>query len=319
MLKKFSTTQLLILLVILGGIVAVVKMSASLKSERTFRDVLVEIDSSQVTEILIMPKQTEGPKPEVRLYKDDQTWRVDLPTGKTVVVGNDQINGMIQQIEAIKPKRLASKKEEKWTDYEVAEENGTRVKVKQGSETTLDIFIGKFSFQQQPQSMTTYVRLAEDVETYAVDGFLSATFNRDANSFRDKQLVKDDWKNWTSISSISPTAGMWQLAKDQTGSWALNGAPADSTKVTQTLPQLANLFGSEFVDGFTPSGNAAYELTIESASAGTITVQGFALDTATVVLHSSLNPDAYFDGKGGLVDRVFVGADKFLAGAPEGM
>ena len=316
MLKKFTITQLLILLMILGGIVAVVKMNASLNSERTFRDVLVEIDSSKVSEILIIPKQNEGPKPEVKLYKDDLTWRVDLPTGKTVIVGNDQINSMIEQIEAIKPKRLASKKEEKWTDYEVSDETGTRVKVKEGGETTLDIFIGKFSFQQQAQSITTYVRLAEDVETYAVDGFLSATFNRDANSFRDKQIVKDDWKNWSRVSCISPATGMWELAKDQSGNWALNGVPADSTKVTQSLPQMANLFGSEFVDGFTPSGNAAYELTIESSSAGTITVRGFALDSANVVINSSLNPDGYFDGKGGLVDRVFVGVEKFLAGEP---
>ncbi len=313
MLKKFTTTQLLILLVVLGGLVAVVKMSSSFKSERTFRDVLVQIDSSKVTEIYIVPKKKAGEeKPDVKLYKEGPTWRVDLPTGKTAVVGTDQIAGMIDQLESIKPKRLASKKEEKWTDYEVTGETATHLKVKEGGETTLDMYIGKFSFQQQPQSMTTYVRLEGDIETYAVDGFLDATFNRDANSFRDKQIVKDDWKNWTSVSCISPTTGMYELSKDGTGNWLLNGAPADSTKVTRTLTQMGNLFGGEFVDGFQPSGGGAYELNIESSSAGTITVKGYALDSANVVLHSSLNPDGYFDGKGGLTDRVFVGPDKFM-------
>ena len=49
-------------------IVAVIFISQSGKNERTFREVLVDIDTSAVTEVLIYPK-SKNPN-EVKLFKD---------------------------------------------------------------------------------------------------------------------------------------------------------------------------------------------------------------------------------------------------------
>ncbi|MDZ7624223.1 MAG: hypothetical protein U5J96_07255 [Ignavibacteriaceae bacterium] len=75
------------------------------KSERTFRDVLVNIDTSAVTEILIYPKSQSHK--EVKLYKDKDEWRVTLPSGGNAKVANQRISDLFTQLEAIKPKRLS--------------------------------------------------------------------------------------------------------------------------------------------------------------------------------------------------------------------
>ena len=58
------------------------------------------------------------------------------------------------------------------------------------------MIIGKFTFKQQGRITTSYVRLAEEDDTYATDGILSMTFNQGINTWRDKTVIKgnkDDW------------------------------------------------------------------------------------------------------------------------------
>lgn len=54
--------------------------------------------------------------------------------------------------------------------------------------------IGKFAFQQ-PRSMSTFVKLAGDIDIYEVEGFLDMIFNKTSNDFRDETIIKSDRKN----------------------------------------------------------------------------------------------------------------------------
>ncbi|MCW8810839.1 MAG: hypothetical protein OQK64_07780, partial [Ignavibacteriaceae bacterium] len=71
------------------------------KNERTFREVLVDIDTTAVTEILIYPKSQEHK--EVKLFKDGENWQVTLPSGKTAKVPDQKIRDVLKQLLAIKP------------------------------------------------------------------------------------------------------------------------------------------------------------------------------------------------------------------------
>lgn len=277
------------------------------KNERTFRQVLVDIDTSSVTEILIYPKSQNHQ--EVKLFKSDDGWKVNLASGKTANVSDKRISDLYMQLLAILPKRLAARDEAKWNEFQV-DSTGSRVKVIEGSEVTLDLIIGRFSFQQ-PRTMNTFVRLYNDTDVYEVDGFLDMTFNQGVNSFRDGTLVNADYNNWTQLQFNYPADSSFQLMK--TGDdWLVNGVKADSSKTVNYLRRLSKLTNSSFIDDFNPEKfiNPTYSLSISTADLQFTELKGFA-DTTQYVIHSSENPEAYFDGNS-VGKTMFVGKSEFL-------
>ncbi|HEY6625514.1 MAG TPA: DUF4340 domain-containing protein, partial [Ignavibacteriaceae bacterium] len=272
------------------------------KSERTFRDVLVNIDTSAVTEILIYPKSQNHK--EVKLYKDNDEWRVTLPSGGNAKVAKQRISDLFTQLEAIKPKRLAARDESKWSELQV-DSTGSRVKVFQGSKLSLDLVIGRFSFQQ-PRTMNTFVRLYNDKDVYEVDGFLDMTFNQGANIFREGTVIKSDQNSWQQIQFTYPADSSFQLVKSG-NDWLLNGKVTDSLKTTNYLNRLANLSNNNFVNDvkIDPASAPTFSINITTTDLKFIEIKGYQ-DSTHFVIHSSQNPEAWFDGSS-LSKTIFVG------------
>jgi hypothetical protein len=277
------------------------------KNERTFREVLVDIDTSSVTEILIYPKSH---KPnEVKLFKENNEWHVSLPSGGSAKVTNQRMSSLFSQLLAIQPKRLAAREESKWNELQV-DSTGSRVKVFEGSDLTLDLVVGRFSFQQ-PRTMNTFVRLYNDKDVYEVDGFLDMTFNQGANTFRDGTIINSDYNNWKQIQFVYPADSSFQLVN--TGStWLLNGKSTDSLKTVNYLNRLRNLSNTSFIDDvkINTAAQPTYSLNITTSDMKFIEVKCF-VDSTSSFIHSSQNPDAWFDGTS-LTKTVFVGKSAFL-------
>jgi hypothetical protein len=269
--------------------------------------VLVDIDTSKVTEILIYPKSQNHK--EVKLYKEKDGWRVTLPSGSNAKVVNERISNLFAQLHAIKPKRLAARDESKWKELQV-DSTGSRVKVFQGSNLTLDLIVGRFSFQQ-PRTMNTFVRLYNDIDVYEVDGFLDMMFNQGANIFRDGTIIKSDYKNWQQLQFIYPADSSFQLVNNSNG-WQLNGTQADSLKTVNFLTRLANLSNTNFRDDIKidPSTPPTFSLNITTKELQFIEVKGFK-DSTTFLINSSQNPDTWFDGNS-LSNTLFVSKSSLL-------
>jgi len=292
---------------ILLVVVAFLFLFQSGKDERTFREVLVDIDTSAVTEILIYPKAKEHG--EVKLFLDNDEWKVTLPTGGTAKVTNQRMTSLFAQLLAIQPKRLAARDESKWTELQV-DSTGSRVKVFEGSDLVLDLVIGRFSFQQ-PRTMNTFVRLYNDKDVYEVDGFLDMTFNQGANVFRDGTIINSDYNNWQQLQFVYPADSSFQLVKSA-NEWVLNGQPTDSTKTANYLNRLRNLSNTNFIDNPNISQTTAptFTLNITTKDLQFIEVKCYQ-DSTTTIIHSSENPEAYFDGAS-LTKTIFVGKSAFL-------
>jgi len=277
-------------------------------SERTFRSALVDIDSSAVTEILIHPASKSNN--DVRIFKEGENWKVTLASGKTANADDRKINEIFFQLMSIKPERLAARGQDKWNEFQV-DSTGTRVEVKEGSETTLDIILGRFAFQQ-PRTMNTYVRLANDTDVYEVPGFLSMTFNQGADSFRDATIIKDDYNNWQQLTFTYPADSSFQLI-NKGSQWMVNASPADSVKTANYLRRIANFNGSGFIDepGINENTIPAYTLNITTKDLNFIEVKAY-IDSTNYIIHSSKNPDVYFDGKT-TGKNLFVGKSEFLS------
>lgn len=304
---KINNKTLALLFAALLVIVILFVLLDSGKNERTFRQVLVDIDTSSVTEILIYPKSQNHQ--EVKLFKSADGWKVTLASGNTANVADKRISDLYTQLLAILPKRLAARDEGKWNELQV-DSTGSRVKVLEGSEVTLDLVIGRFSFQQ-PRTMNTFVRLYNDTDVYEVDGFLDMTFNQGANSFRDGTVINDDFNSWTQLQFNYPADSSFRLIK--TGDdWFLNDVKADSSKTVNYLRRLSKLSNSSFIDDFNPENfiNPTYTLNISTADLQFIELKGIA-DSTRYLVHSSENPEACFDGNS-VGKTIFVGKSEFL-------
>jgi hypothetical protein len=278
------------------------------KKERTFREVLVDIDTSAVTEILIYPKSQNHK--EIKLFKEEKKWKVVLTENKTASVSDSRITDVFNQMHAVKPLRLAARGDEKWNEFQV-DSTGSRVIVKEGNKTTLDIVIGRFLFQQ-PRNMSTYVRLFNDSDVYVVDGFLDMTFNQDAGIFRDGTIVNDDYNNWQQLQFTYPSDSSFTISK--TGNdWFFNGIKTDSVKTTNYLTRLSRLTNNNFIDDSNPTDETipTYKLNITTSDLNFIEITAYK-DDELYVIHSSQNPEAFFDGNsaGG---NIFVGRSSFIS------
>ena len=304
---KINNKTLAFLFVALLVVVILFVILEGGKNERTFRQVLVDIDTSSVTEILIYPKSQNHQ--EVKLFRSEDGWKVNLASGKTANVADKRISDLYLQLLAIQPKRLAARGEAKWNEFQV-DSTGSRVKVIEGSDVTLDLVIGRFSFQQ-PRTMNTFVRLYNDTDVYEVDGFLDMTFNQGSNSFRDGTLINADFNGWTQLQFNYPADSSFQLLK--TGDdWFVNDVKADSSKTVNYLRKLSKFSNSSFIDDFNPENfiNPTYSLNITTADLKFIELKGFA-DSIQYVIQSSENPEAFFDGNS-IGKTIFVGKSEFL-------
>lgn len=262
--------------------------------ERTFEKNIVNIDTSRVTAISIFPKVTDHK--EVKLFKEGNYWKVKLDNNKSVPAEFSKVKNVLNQLVQIKSNSVAAQEENKWGEFKV-DSSGTRVQVHEGNSTTLDIIIGKFTFQQ-PRTALSYVRLKGDKIVYEVVGFLEYSFNQKANDFRNSTLINDDLNNWKRLTFTYPSDSSFQIIKDSSGYWTINGVKTDSIKTIGVLRNLSHLSSSSFLDDFDQSAfrKANYTLTIESSALGVITLTASA-DVDQFIIRSSQNPDGYFDGK----------------------
>lgn len=311
MSSSFSNKTLVIVFVVLLVAAGIYFLAGGKGEDRTFTSHLAaEIDTAAVDEILLYPASEQHS--EVRLFKEDGGWKVNLDSEQTTAVDQKKINIIFETLEALRPRRLVARSEEHWAKYDV-DDTGTRVKVLEDGDITADVVIGRFQFQQ-PRTMLSYVRLQDDATVYEVEGYLDAVFNRGVNNFRDNTVLQDNHLLWSSVEFDYP--GDSSFAMEKRGfQWYLNGEPTDSVMTFQELRRIARLSSQDFVDYPAEGvidGQPEYKVTVERAEGEPIVVEAYE-DGANLYIHSSLNPTAWFDGnKGKLRETLFTSPEKFF-------
>ncbi|MCD4732514.1 MAG: DUF4340 domain-containing protein [Bacteroidales bacterium] len=321
MLSKFLNTKtLIILLVILGGIYLITKLTE--KEDRTFRSEMVTIDSADVTKIIISPKLGSDGQ-EVIITKTGYEWKLESE-GKTYKADPSSIKNVLAELMRMKSERVAAVDESKWNEYEVSDSTGTRIQLFKNKKMIADLYVGKFDYSQPkgPQNpyqqnrgkMSTYVRPAEDKAVYVVDGFIKMSIQPSVNAYRDKTLFASNKDDLTKITFNYSTYDNFVLSKEE-GKWFLNGVPTDSIKTAGYLDKLARVTSSNFIDEVEPfSHSPAFQVKIEGNNILPVELKAFPADTTNkFVITSSRVPDAKYSGlKAGLFDRIFVDRSEFF-------
>lgn len=265
------------------------------KDERTFTPEIVQVDSTKITSIVLHPKADS--LAEFTLEKKDSTWTVGK-NGKTYPAEMEAVQNLLANLALVKTSYVASKSKEKWAEFEVEEGKASRVTAYAGKKVLADFFVGKFNFNQAAQQMTTFFRLADGDEVYAVDGMAGLGFGQGIAAYRDKQVLALDIHAVESLKYENSPG--YEVAKTATG-WKLNGVePLDSNTVRDFLLNLRKMSGDEFVQNFDPakeSGKLYKTLTISGKAMPEPVFVRCWRDTTRekpFVIESSQFPDAFF-------------------------
>lgn len=315
MFKKFTSGILIIILIVLMVIYLVVRYTGS--DDRTFRDKILSFDPAAVTQILVKdPKSGQEPV-DIRL--EGGKWVVKAG-GHDYNADTNVVKNILKQLSDMPTKRYAGKGKDAWVKYELTDTSASLVTVKASEKTVAEILIGKFNYnipkdqQQQMQSrqprgeMTSFVRLPDEKEVYAVDGYLKMTFSGKTDSYRYRNLVSVNPSDITRITINEP--GSKKVLDSQEGKWLMDGIPADSIKVAKYRSALGRLSGSKFVDLEGGQSYPAYSLMIEGNNFTPVELQAYPVADTNVayVISSSANPGSFFNGKeGGLFKKIWQG------------
>jgi len=315
MFRKLNTRSLVIVFVVLLGIVVLVNVIDSKKGDRSFKEELFAADTSKITAIHI----TSPLKPDekVVLLKKDQQWVVQKGN-KTYTADENAVNGILAGLGEMKVKSIAASGKDNYKKFELTDSTAVHVLIKSNKKTLEELWIGKFSYQQpqtqspyaynQQGTMTTYVRTEGDKNIYTVDGFLRMTFSADINNYRDKKLVEMNKADITVVKFNYPADSSFVLQKEN-NHWNVAGEPADSASVEKFLTNLARLTSYTIVDEedlqlVSPS----HEVVIEGNNLDSqLTISAYPNGENQYVIHSSENPETYFDSEAnGLFNKIFI-------------
>jgi len=309
MFKKLNFKTLAIIFGILLVLAVLSQLSKFGSSDSNFKSEIVKIDTSKITAIYL---KSESIPNEIKIVRNGKLWTI-VSNGKSLATDQQAVSGMINELAGIKAERVAATDKSEWETYKVTDSAGIKVRVEEGSEIIADIIIGKFSYQQNPQKFSTYVRLNNEVEVYSVQGFLSMTFGRGLSDLLDKTLVNTNAANITRITYTYPGDTSFVL-ENVMNQWKIGDNIADSAKTAQYLQSLAHLTSSEIAHEAAIQGAQLFTVKIEGNSMKPIELKAFASDTITKwLIISDQNPGTRFAGsKSDIVSKIFASKQQFL-------
>jgi hypothetical protein len=310
MYKKLNFKTLLILFSILLTLVLITLYVNKQNGERNFNSNIVNVDTAKISAIYIKPINSPN---ETKISRNGNSWTF-LQNGKNIRTDKQAIMGMIIELSNIKAERVAATEKSEWETYKVTDSTATRVRVEEGGKITADFMVGKFSYQQNPQKFSTYVRLTGEDEVYSVPGYMSMTFGRGINDLRDKTVANFNVANITRITYTYPGDSSFILTAG-TNNWKIGENYTDSAKTAQYLNGLANLSSYDMVADNAQTGPLLFTAKIEGNSITPFEIKAFASDSVTkYIVTSDQNPETRFSGaNGNIISKVFASQKQFFA------
>ena len=288
MLKKLNTKTLLVLLIALVAIVAMAVWSKDSAPKSTLPARVVEVDSSAIDRLVIKPVDGEA----YELIRTLGKWKLKLTDGRLVAVESKALNNSFSSLLNVAPKRIVTRKEEKWESYELTEQLATKVSFYKGSELAGGLLIGKIDFNQQTNTMSNFVRREGENEVFVCDAPLTFDWKKKPSDWRNKSLTKS---SISSIAKVTASGAMnFSLVKDDLSGWSTQGIEMDSTQIMSYVTGLANLTTKEFADNVLPNQLENPMQTLEIyTELEDITLSVYSLQDRQLI-HSSANAENVF-------------------------
>lgn len=226
---------------------------------KAFSAAVVQFDSTKIDRILI----EQPAKPAVELKLEGKIWNVVLAEGKTFPADRQTVMNSLGELTGMKIKALATRDAEKFGRFQV-DSTGTTVRVFSSGKEKAAVVLGKFNFVSRSE-FNTYVRNAASNEVFAVEGFISSTFNREADNWRDKKVWEIREDAIRQIELIFPGDSSWAAFKADGNKWISVSDTLDDFKSGQLVRQVTSISATQFDDAISPaevSGSPKYTIKV---------------------------------------------------------
>jgi len=318
MFRKLNPLVLLALLALLAVAVVLIIRHDTRRQQGSFARELVNADRAKTTSIVIIPRgMTED---AITIEKKNDRWMVGSH-GKMFNANLEQIEQVFRVITPMIPKQLVSRDKDNWTEYEVTDMLGTRVKVYEGRRLTREFIFGKLDFQQQmvqgqPRPiLNTFVRLAGQDDVYLVDGFLGSAFPAVLRQYRDQGVIRVNSGDIEKISVQAHDDFDYELTREGTV-WLFNGRPADSANMAFYVNSFSALRSNEFVEEKAEGWLTipSHTMTIQRKTEVPVEIRAYPADTTyRYFITSTQNPGAVFNGShNDLFESIFYPIEFFF-------
>ena len=285
-----------VLLLILAGLLAIYGLSKvfSGSDDSSFDPEFIKVDKDAVTKVVIRSKADNFE--EAVLKKSDNGWTI-TKNNKTYQASQESVDNLMTHLASVKTNFIAAKSADKLPEYELNAEQASRITVYAGNKVLTDFYVGKFSVNQQAQQITSYFRLADQNDVYAVQGMAGMMLGQGIGSYRNKKILDLDISSIQSLNYEGDAA--YQVVKSN-GQWLLdNSIELDTAKVKNFLMNLKSMSGDEFVDfdDNQTSDKLLKKLTINGSNMDEpVIVRCWKSETLEkpFVIQSSQYPESYF-------------------------
>lgn len=321
MSSRFDNKKLFYLL---AGLIVILLITFLIKIPRensTLRSRIADFDTSAVNKILIYPKSGKGGSFEFERSYNKWVVKQGNIVSATRAGAAQNIFGEVLNL---KPQSLAAVSKSKWKEFELTDSLATRITfLDRKGKTLADLMVGKMSYRQQDNpyagyggnnvQVTSFVRLYNEKNVYAVEGFISFSFNTKFDDWRDKTFIRSDKKDITKITFTYPADSSYTLSKNG-NVWQIADQTADSARVAGYINSLGLLYGQNIKDNYQPVLSPVYQMHIEGNNLLNISVKCYKNEgDDEYIVNSGLNPDVYFSTKKkDIPERLFKPAGYFL-------
>jgi hypothetical protein len=295
---KNKTTRLLLILGVAVAAFAVVKFTSSSNRSKSYRDVLVTIDTAKVSKIEI-----DETGSNTVLTKTDDNWTVEVDGNQKNVV-NNTVKALLSTIQTIEPSRLASRSENKWKDFSV-DSSGTRVRIYEGGKVALDIVLGRFGVEGQ-RSFYSYVRLSEEADTYIANNFMKMSISSKSEDFRNSNIIRLNKDSLNTIAFNYPDSSV-VLAKNG-DTWYNDRMEADSANTSQYLSSLRFVTSKLFAN-VDELGTPTLSVTFSFQNQPEIQISAYKIGNDWIISSSENEDEVWIDPA--QFSKVFVSSSQF--------
>jgi hypothetical protein len=190
----------------------------------------------------------------VLVKKGEEDWNIEKPTAAKASAST--VKTMVDDLKRLEVKELIDTSKDSYAKYKVTDDKALHAVFYKGKDVLLDAYFGEDGSRGQ---MT---RLAGKDGVYAVKGYSSYTFNKDAKSWRDKTILKFEENDVVKVTLVNENGTFtfdksgedWKpkFAKGKAGSPA-DLEKFDKSKLESLVRAYKALSAADFGDGKTPA------------------------------------------------------------------
>lgn len=307
-MRKINPKYLLVSFLALLAIWIIVRYAAVLRRTSNVRSEIIALDTAQIDALRI--SRQDGNKAILLRRLDVGKWKVGYENEPSYEADQSSVKQALGLLSKLNAQRMLTRNKEKWSVYEVTD-SALLVEARVKDKTMVALRIGKVSFPATGSAFTA-VRLANENEVYAVEGYLNTTLGRNLNEWRDKTFMRLKPDRVDKVVFEYPADSSFTLIKADTV-WKLGEVVVKSDMVERYLGQFRNKNLSSFANDFIASDKPLFSIRFEGNGAELEKVAIWQLTDGSYVLRGVHLP-VFFSDKGSTIIRDLVKSRDYFTG-----